>query len=348
MTADVTKYEFSPLNGADLPQCTAGAHLDIVVAPEFLRQYSLSGDPADRSKYQVGVLREDEGKGGSKLMHRIFSEGRKIFISKPINHFPLDETATKTFLMGGGIGITPMIAMAHRLHAVGADFEMHYSAKSRDTAGYLDDLAAFPWKNCVHLHFTAEGTRADLDEILAGRQDGWHVYTCGPDRYMDGVIQAAERQGYPEEARHLEYFSVPEIPDYENHPFTLKLARSGREIPVPADKSAADALNDAGIHVDIKCSDGLCGVCQCGLISGEVEHRDFVLSKKQREHEIVLCQSRAAEPDGGYRDRSLNRSTNTCRNRTRRSRPKGQASICSHCANISATRSTWNSHPKAA
>ena len=100
----------------------AGADQEIVVAPEFLRQYSMSGDADDRSKYQIGVLREDLGRGGSKLLHRIFSKGRKIFISKPINHFPLVKDATKSFLMGGGIGITPMIAMAHELHAAGADF----------------------------------------------------------------------------------------------------------------------------------------------------------------------------------------------------------------------------------
>ncbi|WP_246272936.1 2Fe-2S iron-sulfur cluster-binding protein [Oricola thermophila] len=298
MTPDVTKYEFRSLDGSDLPEWEAGAHLDIVVAPEYLRQYSMSGNPADRSVYQIGVLREDEGRGGSKLMHRIFTEGRKVFISKPINHFPLDETATKSFLMGGGIGITPMIAMAHRLHAIGADFEVHYSAKSREGAGFLDDLASFPWKDRVHLHFTAEGTRADLDTVLSGYREGWHVYTCGPDRYMQGVMDAAERQGFPEEARHLEYFSVPELPEWENHPFTLRLAKSGREIPVPADKSAADVLIENGIHVDIKCSDGICGVCKCGLVDGEVEHRDFVLSKRQRESEIVLCQSRAAQ-DGG-------------------------------------------------
>ena len=117
MSNDVTKYEFASLDGSELPPWTAGAHLDIVVAPEFLRQYSMSGDPGNRSIYQIGVLRENDGRGGSKLMHRIFSKGRKIFISKPINHFELDETASKTYLMGGGIGITPMIAFAHRLHS---------------------------------------------------------------------------------------------------------------------------------------------------------------------------------------------------------------------------------------
>jgi ferredoxin-NADP reductase len=298
MTADVTKYEFSTLDGSPLPEWTAGAHLDVLVAPEFLRQYSMSGDPSDRASYQIGVLREDEGRGGSALLHRIFNKGRKVFISKPINHFELDETATKTFLMGGGIGITPMIAFAHRLHALGKPFELHYSASTRASAGYLHDLAAMPWADHVHYHFSDEGTRADLDAVLSGYQDGWHVYTCGPDRFMDGVMQAAERQGFPDKARHLEYFSVPEQPEYENFPFTLKLAKSGQELTVPEDKDAAQVLNEAGIHVDVKCADGICGVCKCGVVSGEIEHRDFVLSNKQRESAIILCQSRAAQPDG--------------------------------------------------
>ena len=298
MTPDVTKYEFSSVDGTPLPEWTAGAHLDIVVAPEYMRQYSMSGDPADRSRYQIGVLREDAGRGGSRLMHRIFAEGRRVFISRPINHFELEETATKTLLMGGGIGITPMFAFAHRLHSLGADFELHYSCRSRESAGYLFDLATMPWKDRLHLHFSSEGSRADLGAILSGYRDGWHVYTCGPDRYMNSVTEIAERHGFPDEARHLEYFSVPELPDYVNHPFTLRLARSGREIFVPVDKSAADVLNENGIAVDVKCSDGLCGVCKCGLVGGAVEHRDFVLSKTQREKSIILCQSRAAEPEG--------------------------------------------------
>ncbi len=115
---------------------------------------------------------------------------------------------------------------------------------------------------------------------------------------MQAVLSAAEDAGFPEEARHLEYFSTPELPEYENHPFTVKLAKSGREVPVTAGESAADALLAAGIHVDLKCSDGLCGVCVCETISGEIEHRDFVLSRKQRETSMILCQSRASEPDG--------------------------------------------------
>jgi ferredoxin-NADP reductase len=258
----------------------------------------MSGDPKNTDSYQIGVLREDEGRGGSKMMHRIFNEGRRVFISKPINHFELDEAATHSFLMGGGIGITPMIAFAHRLHALGKSFELHYSGSRLDGAGYVEDLKTVPWADRVQFHFSDQGTRADLDAILNGCQEGWHVYTCGPDRYMDGVMQAAERQGFPEEARHLEYFSVPEQPDYVNHAFTAVLGKTGRKVAVPADKTLSDVLLENGIHVDVKCSDGICGVCKCGLTDGEVEHRDYVLSKAQRETEIVTCQSRAAQPGG--------------------------------------------------
>ena len=298
MAEDITQYEMKSLDGEPLPPWEAGAHIDIVVAPEFLRQYSMCGDPADRSVYKIGVLREPAGRGGSNLLHRIFNEGRRIFISKPINHFPLREDASKTYLMGGGIGVTPMIAMAHRLHRLGADFELHYSGRSRANMGFLDDLAGFAWADRVTLHITDEGTRAEIDAILGNCPEGSHVYACGAEPYMDAVMAEAEAAGVPEEQRHLEYFSVPEAPDYENHGFILRLARSSRDLSVPADRTAADVLQENGIAVDIKCSDGLCGVCQCGLVSGDVEHRDFVLSKKQRETTIITCQSRAAQPGG--------------------------------------------------
>lgn len=294
MTPTVSKYEFSSSDGKPLPPFEAGAHLDVVVVPEFFRQYSISGDPADRSKYQIAVLREDEGRGGSTLMHRMFTEGRKVFVSRPINHFPLDESATKTLLLGGGIGITPMIAMAHRLHAIGADFEVHYSNRSRSSAAFLADLAGAPWADRVHLYFSDESSRADLAKLLDQVEAGWHFYTCGPDRYMQAVLAAGELAGWHEDAMHSEYFSVPPAPDYINHEFTVKLARSGREIVVPPDQSATDALANAGIHIDVKCSDGICGVCKCGLLAGEVEHRDYVLSSAQRVDSIILCQSRAA------------------------------------------------------
>ncbi|WP_373635111.1 2Fe-2S iron-sulfur cluster-binding protein [Yoonia sp. SS1-5] len=293
MAEGVTKYELRAVNGHVLPEWEAGAHLDIVVAPEYLRQYSLSGCPSDRSKYQIGVLREDEGSGGSKLLHRIFTQGRKVFVSRPINHFPLVESASKTYLMAGGIGITAMMAMAHRLHAIGAEFELHYSGRSRRHMGFLDDLQAFAWADRVKLHISDEGSRADLSQILT-YTPGAHVYTCGAEAYMQSVMDAAEACGFPEDARHLEYFSVPEAPEYEDHPFVVRIASSGQEFDVPIGKSVADVLNENDISIDLKCGDGICGVCKCGVTAGAVEHRDFVLSKAQRETTMITCQSRAA------------------------------------------------------
>lgn len=298
MTQSITKYEFKSLDGAPLPAWTAGAHIDVVVTPDLIRQYSMSGNPADPSTYQIGVLREDKGRGGSRMMHRIFTPGRRVVISKPMNHFDLVEEATFTHLMGGGIGVTPMIAFAHRLHALRRPFALHYSVASRRDAGYLDDLASVPWADRVHLHVTDEGSRADLAAIMGGWRPGGHVYTCGPDRYMQAVLAAATAAGVPAAAQHLEYFAVPEPPPRENHAFTLRLARTGRDITVPADRSATDVLAEAGVHLDVKCSDGICGVCKCGLIDGAADHRDYVLSARQRETQIILCQSRAAAPDG--------------------------------------------------
>ncbi|MDE2694166.1 MAG: reductive dehalogenase [Paracoccaceae bacterium] len=293
MTDKVTKYTLTSLDNELLPEWTAGAHLDVVVTPDYFRQYSMSGNPADQTKYEIGVLREDEGRGGSKLLHRIFAKGRKIFISKPINHFPL-AIGKKHFLMGGGIGVTPMIAFAHECYANSIDFEFHYSFATRSDAGFLDDLKKVPWAEKVNLYVSDEGSRANLDKLLNGYQDGWQVYTCGPERYMGSVMESAQRQGFPEGARHLEYFSVPELPEYENHEFSIKLSQSNKEFLIPADKTITDVFAENGVHVDVKCSDGICGVCSCDLISGEVEHRDFVLSNKQRESSIILCQSRAA------------------------------------------------------
>ena len=295
MTADVAKYEFTAVDGKDLPPFEAGAHIDVVIAPEYQRQYSLAGDPADRSKYVLGVLREPQGRGGSMLMHRAFREGRKVFVSRPANHFPLHEEATLTLLIAGGIGVTPMITMAHRLHLLGKPFEFHYSAASRTKAGFLQDLNAVAWKEQIRFHFKDEGQRADLQALIPAYQSGYHVYTCGAVRYMDGVFAAATARGWPEDAMHREFFSVPEAPDWVNLPFTLKLARSGRTFAVPAERNATDVLAEAGILIDTKCSDGICGVCATRYLpaeSGEVEHRDYVLSAKDREQRVILCCAR--------------------------------------------------------
>ena len=298
LTERIAKFEFAAIDGAALPAWEAGAHIDVLVAPGLMRQYSMSGNPGNRDVYQVAVLREEEGRGGSVLMHRIFTPGRRVFISRPINHFALRPGAGTSYLMGGGIGITPMMAFAHALHDRGAAFEMHYSVSRARDLGFLDDMKAAPWFDRVRLHVSGEGGRADLVSIFTGAGRDDQVYVCGPEGYMEAVASAAGQAGITEGNLHREYFAVPEQPDYENFPFELLLARSGARVGVGAGQSAADALVEKGYHVDLKCSDGLCGVCRCGVLSGEVEHRDFVLSNAQRRDAIILCQSRAAKKNG--------------------------------------------------
>jgi ferredoxin-NADP reductase/ferredoxin len=298
LSSGISKFVFATLDGSPLPAWRAGAHIDVLVAPGMMRQYSMSGDPANRGLYEVAVLREDEGRGGSLLMHRIFTEGRRVFISRPINHFELQDNAGRSFLMGGGIGVTPMVAFGHTLHAQGRDFTLHYSVSTPDDLAFSHDLRSFAWTDKVAEHVSSKGGRADLAAILAGATADDHVYVCGPDSYMDAVLAAAVAAGLPDENLHREYFSVPEQPDYENYAFDLVLRRSGRRIRVEAEETASDALVAKGYAVDVKCADGLCGVCKCGLLAGEVEHRDFVLSDRQRANSIILCQSRAAREDG--------------------------------------------------
>lgn len=294
MAEGLARYRFARPDGGDLPPFDAGAHIDVVIAPEYQRAYSLAGDPADRSAYVLGVQREDPaqgGRGGSALMHRVFREGRRVFVSRPNNVFPLHEDATHSLLFAGGIGVTPMLAMAHRLHALGRPFVLHYSVPSRARAGFAADLAAAAWAGRVQWHVKDEGGRADLAALVPAHAPGMHLYTCGSPRYMDGVFAAAVAAGWPDEALHREYFSVPEDPDRVDRPFVVQLA-DGRRFDVPVGRSATEVLAAAGVAVDVKCSDGLCGVCAVpydAQASGPVEHRDVVLSAREREGRVILC-----------------------------------------------------------
>ncbi len=301
LAQDVVLFELTHEDGTPLPPFEAGAHIDVVIAPEYQRQYSLAGDPQDHGKYVLGVQKEADGRGGSLLMYRVFKEGRRVFISEPRNHFPLDEGAPFSVLMAGGIGVTPLITMAHRLHRLGRDFVLHYSAKSTEQSGFAAQLKSMPWADRVFFHFSAEGGRADLDELIPGYRDGFRLYTCGSDRYMDAVFDVAGSKGWPDDKLLKEYFSVPEAPDYVNHDFVLELAKSGRTIKVSESENATDALATAGYPITVKCTDGLCGVCAAHYTSGDVEHRDYVLSEKERESKVILCCSRASEPGGTIR-----------------------------------------------
>ena len=294
---DVVRLELVSMDGSPLPTYEAGAHIDVMTAPQFIRQYSLCSNPGDPSSYVIGVLNEKDGTGGSLRIHKRLSEGKIVMISRPRNHFPLVADAKRSLMLAGGIGVTPLMAMAHELHKDNKDFVFYYKATSRARAGFVDELSSVPWADKVRCYFSDE-KRLDVGDVLGDYRAGDQLYTCGPSGFMDAVFESALQQGWEEECLHREYFTVPGDIEYENHAFRVKLANAGREIEIPADKSAADVLTEAGFPIETKCSDGLCGTCVAEYSHGDVEHRDYVLSNEQRKTRLTLCCSRASDAGG--------------------------------------------------
>jgi len=187
--------------------------------------------------------------------------------------------------------------MAHEMHRLGLEFSLYYKSKTKAQAAFIPEIEKSPWRHRVHFHFSDE-RRLDVSDVLNDYQPGDHLYTCGPAGFMDFVFEIALANGWNEESLHKEYFSAPDTSHLVNHPFVLELALTGRTINVASDQSATAALKKEGINIDVKCSDGLCGVCVTKLLAGEVEHRDHVLSKVQKLNNVILCCSRAALPNG--------------------------------------------------
>ncbi|WP_028696470.1 PDR/VanB family oxidoreductase [Pseudomonas cremoricolorata] len=293
--ADVAVLELAALDGQALPRFAAGAHVDVHLAPGVVRQYSLCGDPAQANVYRLGVLREAQSRGGSAAVHAQLQAGSLTRISAPRNLFPLVADAQRSILLGGGIGITPLIAMAHTLHARGEAFELHYRARSRSRCAFVDELLAAPFAASVFTHFSDEDNaqRLDLAQVLGDPAPGTHLYTCGPAGFMDWVIAGARAQGFSAEQIHHEYFQV-EV-DSAGAGFEVQAVRSGKTLQVAPEQSLLAALREAGIAVEVSCEQGVCGTCLCDVLEGEPDHRDHYLTdeEKQSNEQIVVCCSRA-------------------------------------------------------
>ncbi|WEK28866.1 MAG: PDR/VanB family oxidoreductase [Candidatus Pseudomonas phytovorans] len=292
---DVVVLELATVNGQALPRFAAGAHIDLHLAPGLVRQYSLCSDPAQTHAYRLGVLKDQQSRGGSQAVHEQLQRGTPIRISAPRNLFPLANDAKRSILLGGGIGITPMIAMAHALHAQGQPFELHYRARSRSRCAFVDELLGAPFAANVFTHFSDEGPdqQLDLARVLGPGTPGVHLYTCGPTGFMDWVIEGARQQGFAEQYIHHEYFQA-EV-DSSGASFEVVAARSGKTVQVQAGQTLIAALREQGIKVEVSCEQGVCGTCLCDVLEGEPDHRDQYLTdeEKQSNEQIVLCCSRA-------------------------------------------------------
>lgn len=294
LTADIAAFEIEPVGDA-FPAWTAGSHIDLHLREGLVRQYSLTGSPED-GRYRLAVQREANSRGGSTDIHARLSPGDIVTLSRPRNHFQLDETATRYLLLSGGIGLTPILSMAWRLHALGKAFAWHVSARSQAHLAWRDDLARLPFADRIVTHFDDAGDRVDVGRILSGHAAETTVYLCGPRGYMDHAVAAAGAAGVPKGRVRLEHFAA-EI-DVDGDPFVVVAAKSGRRIDVAANETILSALSRAGYRIETGCQNGVCGTCLTGVVDGRPDHRDMVLTEaeKAENHRIAVCCSRSQSP----------------------------------------------------
>lgn len=289
----VIRMMFVDPAGAALPQWLPGAHLSLHLPNGLTREYSLCSDPEDSTSWTVAVLRTPDSRGGSRLIHDELPVGTLIKVEGPRNNFELDH-AERYALVAGGIGITPIISMVRRLEAVGADWSLLYTGRSRSTMAFLSEISDLPrHRISIHAADEANGNYADLSEAVGSLPPEALVYACGPESLMQAVAGAMA----DESRLRIERFKAPDIvpgQELDETSFDVICQSTGQRIAVGADVSVLDALNDAGINVPSSCAEGICGTCETGVIEGDVEHRDFLLSPAERAENksMFVCVSR--------------------------------------------------------
>ncbi len=296
LAPDIVELTLAAADGRPLPRWQPGAHIDIECGDTGLsRQYSLCGDAADSTHWRVAVLRDPASRGGSAWIHQRAASGDIVRVRGPRNHFRFDEAAPRAILIAGGIGITPLMTMASRAQALGIDYELHYSGRSRAAMAYADALQAQHGQR-LRLYVSDEGKRADIGTLLAMPDSGAVIYACGPQRLLQAVGQACA--GWPAGALRIEHFhaAAGKLDPSNEHAFEVELRDSGLVLQVAPDQTLLEALRRANIDVQSDCGEGLCGSCEVAVIDGAVDHRDLVLSRAERHdnRRMMACCSRAA------------------------------------------------------
>lgn len=291
----VNSYELVAIEG-DLVPFTAGSHIDLHLSNGMIRSYSLVNDPSERHRYVIAVNKDAASRGGSSFIHDRLRVGDVITVSCPKNNFVLYENAAHSVLIGGGIGITPLVSMIHRLEAVGGSWELYYAARTRETAAFLDELNAMGSEN-VHLNFDQEAgaKMLDLAAIASHAPPEAHLYCCGPVSMLEAFEAATADRAAAHV--HVEYFKAREKPAVEGG-FELRLARSNRTIVVAEGQSILDAVLDTGVAVNYSCTSGICGTCETRVIEGVPDHRDQFLSEEERgaNKTVMICCSGSKSP----------------------------------------------------
>ena len=285
--------ELRGADGASLPPFTAGAHIALTTPKGLLRKYSLCNDPAERDRYRIAIKREANGRGGSVDLIDNVKAGDTLMVAPPVNDFGLPPRGTDFLFIAGGIGVTPMMAMIHELRAAGKRFRLFYFNRTPEMTAFRDALSAAELKDSVVIHYDqGDPSRSyDLKPVLKERQNREHLYCCGPRPLMEAVRAMTDH--WSPTAVHFEAFSEAETHKASDKPFNVTLARTGKTVQVPADKTILEVLRDNGLDVPSSCETGTCGTCRTKLLEGVADHRDLVLAEHEKADTIMICVSRA-------------------------------------------------------
>lgn len=296
LTAQIASFELADPAQQPLLPYGAGAHIEVDVRPGLIRRYSLCGDPNDRSRYQIAVQRDPHSRGGSRAIHENWREGDLIMASAPRNNFPLAIVDAPIVLIAGGIGITPLLAMALELTQRERPFELHYTARSRSHMAFRQQLADSPFQKDARFYFDdgPPDQRFDINRLVATLPRNAHVYVCGPAGLNASVMDATLRAGFPNQQLHLETFAVGQF-GADKRPFTIEIASTRQQFDVPADHTILEVLGQNGVFIPSMCRQGICGICITNVLSGQVDHHDNYLTPEERtrNHAILTCCSRA-------------------------------------------------------
>jgi len=298
---DVVALTLAAADGAALPPWTPGAHVDLVLGEDLVRQYSLCGSTAESSTWRIAVLRAPDSRGGSKAVHAELREGATVRVRGPRNHFPMVASPRYLFI-AGGIGITPMLPMIADAEASGADWRLVYGGRSRSSMAFLDELA--PYGDRVVVHAKDELGPLDLAGFLGEPAEGTRIYCCGPSRLLAAMETACA--GLPPYTLRTERFVAEEQgAPARTAPFQVELARTGTTVTVTPDVSVLEAVGSAGIEVLSSCRQGICGTCETGVLAGRPDHRDSLLDRTDA-HAGVMLDLRLRRPDDiGQRHRLI-------------------------------------------
>jgi len=288
---DVLALTLVDADGDTLPPWTPGAHVDLMLGEDLIRQYSLCSAPSDSRTIRVGVLRSPDSRGGSLFIHEKLTPGATVRVRGPRNHFPL-VGAPRYLFIAGGIGITPLLPMLAEVTAAGAEWRLVYGGRTRASMAFLDELAQYGDR--VVIAPQDEVGLLDLDGLLGQPDDQTLVYCCGPEALLAAVEQRCTT--WPTGALHLERFAAKAAaaPVDGERSFELTLARTGVTVTVPPDRSVFDIVQEAGVSVLGSCHEGICGTCEQIVLDGEVDHRDSILSEDEQaaNDTMMICVSR--------------------------------------------------------